>query len=66
MALFGQNGLWCKVLLQMFKKLLAPLSLLSKLNNMAILVAENGCRSYSRRNSIDQDQKGDERTVIDM
>ena len=31
----------CKVLLQMFKKLQSPLSLLSKLNNMAKLVTEN-------------------------
>lgn len=46
-----------KDLLQMFKKLSAPLSLLSKLNNMAKLVAENGLGLIRADKSIDRDRK---------
>jgi hypothetical protein len=46
----------CKDLLQMFKKLHEPLSLLSKLNNMAKLVAENGLGLIRNDQSIDQDR----------
>ena len=57
MTFSAKHGLICKDLLQMFKKLSDPLSLLSKLNNMAKLVAENGLGLNRADNSIDKDRK---------
>lgn len=46
-----------KDMLQMFKKLHWALSLLSKLNNMPKLVAENGLGLKRTEKSIDKDRK---------